>query len=170
MHELNTTYQFCHAFHAAAANEGELTRAAALMANVTDLTCSAHSQVAEFTFLTPFARDTWSDTFRFSRGTFVLRASSSLTTGNARKGFDPIVILMLYRVEVQGRCDTSVKTICDWFCGLNSITVLCVEAFADKEATLFDPHVWQVIFASTECSSELLGKQAAYGGRRDSGH
>ena len=86
MHELNTTYQFCHALHAAAANEGELTRAAALMADVNGLTCSAHSQVAEITFLTPFARDMWADTaFRFSRGTFVLRATGSLTAVNAKK-------------------------------------------------------------------------------------
>ena len=56
VHELNTTYQFCHALHAAAANEGELTRAAALMTDVTGRTCSAHSQVAKFTFLTPFDR------------------------------------------------------------------------------------------------------------------
>uniref|UniRef100_M4BGB3 RxLR effector candidate protein n=1 Tax=Hyaloperonospora arabidopsidis (strain Emoy2) TaxID=559515 RepID=M4BGB3_HYAAE len=61
-----------------------MTRAATLMADVTVLTSSAHSRVAEFTFLTPFARFMWAETtFRFSRGTFVLRATGLLTAGNA---------------------------------------------------------------------------------------
>lgn len=137
----------------------KLGRIAALMADVTGLTFSAHSQVAEFTFLAPFARDMWADTtFRFSRGAFVLRATGSLTAGNGEKGFDPIGLSMLYRVEVLGSSNTSAQTICDWFCVLTSTPVLCVEAFANKGSTLYDPHVWQVIFASTECPPDLLEK------------
>nr|BAP69001.1 RxLR effector candidate protein [Hyaloperonospora arabidopsidis Emoy2] len=88
----------------------------------------------------------WSDTFRFSRG-------------NAEKGFIPIGISMLYRGVVLGRSDTSAQTICDWFFALTSTPVLCVEAFAKKGATLFDPHIWQVIFAGTECPPEILEKR-----------
>uniref|UniRef100_M4C3N7 RxLR effector candidate protein n=1 Tax=Hyaloperonospora arabidopsidis (strain Emoy2) TaxID=559515 RepID=M4C3N7_HYAAE len=48
--------------------------------------------------------------------TLVLRATGSLTAGNAEKGFNTIGISMLYRFKVLDRSDTSAQTICDWFC------------------------------------------------------
>lgn len=136
-------------------NKDATERISRLISAAHVINCDATSQIVEFSFIRPEARNIWAGTsVAFGRGHALLQATDTLYP-DEDYGLDTPTIALLYKVELLDRGDLEPAAVRKLMVVVAKVPVLLFEPQAPAGIDLCGPHVWSVVFHSIGCPYAL---------------